>query len=94
MAINSLVTNFHKSSADGSTLNSTEFQTMIAQQLPTFSKTMEGDGGLEKVMQMMGVENDQNISFDNFWNLVHKQAVQAFNSTYKEPDAKCNCSLQ
>ncbi|CAJ1061255.1 hypothetical protein E3U43_021098 [Xyrichtys novacula] len=94
LAINSLVTEFHKAADDGPTMNTTQFQTLLSNQLPTFAKTVEGDEGLGQVLQQMGVESGQNISFDNFWTLINKQAVQLFGSTHKERNIKCSCLLQ
>lgn len=38
LAINSLVSEFHKAADDAPTMNTTQFQTMISKQLPAFAK--------------------------------------------------------
>ena len=38
LALNTLVTEFHKAADDGPTMNTTQFQTMISNQLPSFAK--------------------------------------------------------
>ncbi|XP_074540122.1 S100 calcium binding protein V1 [Halichoeres trimaculatus] len=94
LAINTLVTEFHKSADDGPTMNTTQFQTMLSNQLPAFSKTVEGEEGLAQVLQQMGVESGQDISFNHFWTLINKQAIDLFGSTHKEKNVKCSCLLQ
>ncbi|GAA6232412.1 protein S100-A10-like [Lates japonicus] len=93
LAINSLVTEFHKAADDAPTMNTTQFQTMISKQLPAFTKTAESEEGLGQVLEQMGVQSGQNISFENFWTLINKQAIQLFNTMYKERSAKCSCLL-
>ncbi|XP_028254752.1 S100 calcium binding protein V1 [Parambassis ranga] len=94
LAINSLVTEFHKAADNGPTMNTTQFQTMISKQMPAVSKTLEKEDGLSDVLQQMGVENGQNISFENFWKLINQQAVQLFGTAHKEKNIKCSCLLQ
>ncbi|XP_070691728.1 S100 calcium binding protein V1 [Pempheris klunzingeri] len=94
LAINSLVTEFHSAADDKPTMNSTQFQTMISKQLPAFAKTVEGEEGLGQVLQQMGIQSGQNISFENFWTLINKQAVQLFDATHKDKSVKCSCLLQ
>ncbi|XP_026173008.1 S100 calcium binding protein V1 [Mastacembelus armatus] len=94
LAINTLVTEFHKSADGGPTMNTTQFQTMISKQMPGFAKTVESEEGLSKVLQQMGVESGQNISFENFWSLINKQAVQMFGASQKDKSVKCTCLLQ
>ncbi|KAM6995516.1 S100 calcium binding protein V1 [Tautogolabrus adspersus] len=94
LAINTLVTEFHKAADDGPTMNTTQFQTMLSNQMPAFAKTVEGEDALAQVLQQMGVENGQDISFENVWTLINKQAVQVFSSTPKEKNIKCGCLLQ
>uniref|UniRef100_A0A3Q1J8L5 S100/CaBP-9k-type calcium binding subdomain domain-containing protein n=1 Tax=Anabas testudineus TaxID=64144 RepID=A0A3Q1J8L5_ANATE len=94
LAINTLVTEFHKSADDAPTMSTTQFQTMISKQLPAVAKTVENEEGLGQVLQEMGVESGQNISFENFWKLINKQAVQVFGTMYKEKNLKCTCQLQ
>ncbi|MEQ2201193.1 hypothetical protein XENOCAPTIV_008824, partial [Xenoophorus captivus] len=38
--------------------------------------TVESEEGLGQVLQQMGIESGQNISFQDFWTLINKQAVQ------------------
>ncbi|KAF3839060.1 hypothetical protein F7725_017777 [Dissostichus mawsoni] len=80
LAINSLVTEFHKAAADQPTMNTTQFQTMISKQLPSCAK--------------MGVQGGDNISFQNFWTLINKQAVDLFQSSEKNKSYTCTCLLQ
>uniref|UniRef100_A0A673AMP3 S100/CaBP-9k-type calcium binding subdomain domain-containing protein n=1 Tax=Sphaeramia orbicularis TaxID=375764 RepID=A0A673AMP3_9TELE len=94
LAINSLVTEFHKAADNGPTMNTTQFQTMVSKQLPAFAKTVENEEGLGQVLQQMGVQSGQDISFENFWNLINKQAVGLFDTTHKDKSIKCNCVLQ
>ncbi|XP_042345104.1 protein S100-A10-like [Plectropomus leopardus] len=94
LAINSLVTEFHKAADDKPTMNTTQFQTMISKELPGFAKSVETEEGLGQVLEQMGIQKGQSISFENFWTLINKQAIQLFNSTYKEKSAKCGCLLQ
>ncbi|XP_051255376.1 uncharacterized protein LOC127362985 [Dicentrarchus labrax] len=94
LAINTLVTEFHKAADDGPTMNTTQFQTMISNQLPGFAKTVDNEDGLAQVLQQMDVQSGQNISFENFWTLINKQAIQLFGATHKEKNIKCNCLLQ
>ncbi|XP_070823170.1 S100 calcium binding protein V1 isoform X1 [Chaetodon trifascialis] len=94
LAINTLVTEFHKAADDGPTMNTTQFQTMISNQLPGFAKTVENEAGLGQVLQQMGVQSGHNISFENFWALINKQAVQLFGTAHKEKSVRCGCLLQ
>ncbi|KAG7218797.1 hypothetical protein INR49_006432 [Caranx melampygus] len=138
LAINTLVTEFHKAADDGPTMNTTQFQTMISNQLPGFAKvlnvtsqliaqsqhsllclsrfrpasgslqvlmnfscersppaeTVGNEDGLGRVLEQMGVQSGQNISFENFWALINKQAVQLFDATHKDKSVKCSCLLQ
>lgn len=41
LAINTLVTEFHKAADDGPTMNTTQFQTMMSKQLPVVAKVPE-----------------------------------------------------
>ncbi|KAM3613691.1 uncharacterized protein V6R79_003598 [Siganus canaliculatus] len=94
LAINTLVTEFRKAADDKPSMSSTQFQTMVSSQLPAFSKTVENEEGLAQVLQQMGVENGQNIGFENFWSLINKQAVQLFSTMQQEKSIKCGCLLQ
>lgn len=57
-------------------------------------QAVEGDDGLAQLLQQMGVQNGQNISFNNFWTLINNQAVQLFGSMHKAKNVKCGCLLQ
>lgn len=57
-------------------------------------QTVEKEDGLGQVLQQMGVQSGQNISFENFWTLINKQAVELFGATHKEKNVKCSCLLQ
>lgn len=57
-------------------------------------QTVENEDGLAQVLEQMGVQSGQNISFENFWALINKQAVQLFGATHKEKNIKCSCLLQ
>uniref|UniRef100_A0A096LX52 S100/CaBP-9k-type calcium binding subdomain domain-containing protein n=1 Tax=Poecilia formosa TaxID=48698 RepID=A0A096LX52_POEFO len=94
LAINTMVTEFHRAADDGPTMTTTQFQTFISKQMPLLAKTAQGEDGLDRVLDQMGVQKDQNISFDHFWTLIHHQAAQQFSSTHKEKGVKCNCLLQ
>ncbi|XP_034410161.1 protein S100-A14-like isoform X2 [Cyclopterus lumpus] len=92
-AINTLVTQFHEAADDGPTMNATQFQNMICKRLPGFAKHVETEEGLGQVLDQMGVEAGQSISFENFWTLINKQAVQLFDSTHKVKNVSCGCYL-
>ncbi|KAM6910500.1 DC-STAMP domain-containing protein 2 [Xenentodon cancila] len=94
LAINTLVTEFHKASNNAPTINTTQFQTMISKQMPALAKTVEKEEDLSQLLQQMGVESGQSISFDNIWTLINSQACQLFGTMYKEKNVKCNCLLQ
>lgn len=57
-------------------------------------QTVETEEGLGQVLQQMGVQSGQNISFENFWTLINKQALQLFSATHKEKTINCGCLLQ
>lgn len=57
-------------------------------------QSAENEEALGQLLQQMGVQNGQNISFENFWALINKQAIQMFGSTHKEKNIKCGCLLQ
>ncbi|XP_040025451.1 S100 calcium binding protein V1 [Gasterosteus aculeatus] len=93
LAINTLVSEFHGAADDGPTLNASQFQNMIVKQLPGFAKQVETEEGLGLVLDQMGVKDGQSISFENFWTLINKQAVQQFASSHKEKNISCGCYL-
>ncbi|CAF95168.1 unnamed protein product [Tetraodon nigroviridis] len=94
LAIHTLVSEFHKAAEGGASMNTTQFQTMMSKQLPVVAKTQDNEEGLGRLLQQMGVQNGQNVSFENFWVLINKQAVQVFGSTHKEKNIKCGCLPQ
>ncbi|KAM4735043.1 S100 calcium binding protein V1 [Anableps anableps] len=94
LAINTMVTEFHKAADDAPTMSTTQFQTFVSKQMPLLAKTVESEEGLGQVLQQMGVESGQNICFENFWTLINQQALQTFNGAHKEKAIKCNCLLQ
>lgn len=94
LAINTLATEFHKAADDGPTMNTTQFQAMISKQMPAIAKTVESEEGLGKILELMGVQSGQNISFENFWKLINSQAVQLFGTMRKDKSTKCTCLLQ
>ncbi|KAF3692475.1 Protein S100-A14 S100 calcium-binding protein A14 [Channa argus] len=94
LAINTLVTEFHEASDNAPTMNTTQFQTMISKQLPAVAKTVENEEGLGQVLEEMGVQSGQNISFENFWKLLNKEAIQLFGTMHKDKNIKCTCQLQ
>lgn len=57
-------------------------------------QSAENEEALGQLLQQMGVQNGQNISFENFWALINKQAIQMFGSTHKEKNINCGCLLQ
>ncbi|CAL8353911.1 unnamed protein product [Arctogadus glacialis] len=75
LALNTLVNGFFSETKDGrSTLDTAEFKTLVSNQLPTLAKTVGEEGGLQTILRQMGVEEGQDITFENFWALVQKQA--------------------
>uniref|UniRef100_A0A8C5FEQ6 S100/CaBP-9k-type calcium binding subdomain domain-containing protein n=1 Tax=Gadus morhua TaxID=8049 RepID=A0A8C5FEQ6_GADMO len=93
LALNTLVTGFFSETKDGrSTLDTAEFKTLVSNQLPTLAKTVGEEGGLQTVLRQMGVEEGQDITFENFWALVQKQATDQVTAA---PDKKmmCGCSI-
>lgn len=94
LAINSLVTEFHKAANNGPTMNTTQFQTMISTQIPAAGKKVEDEESLHQLLQKMGVESGQNVSFENFWKFINQQAIDLFHTMYKEKKINCSCVLQ
>ncbi|XP_062320981.1 S100 calcium binding protein V2 [Osmerus eperlanus] len=92
-ALYNLVTKFHDASANKEpTLNTEEFQTLVSTQLPNLVKT-GNEQGLSPILQQMGVENGQNISFEDFWKLVQSTATSLFGERKPEKTVKCKCLL-
>ncbi|XP_071759849.1 S100 calcium binding protein V1 [Centroberyx gerrardi] len=94
LALNTLVTEFHGAAGDEPTLSPAQFQTMISTQLPSMAKTVDNEEGLNQVLQQMGVESGQRVSFENFWTLIQQLATQQFSLMHKEKSVKCSCLLQ
>ncbi|XP_029928566.1 S100 calcium binding protein V1 [Myripristis murdjan] len=94
LAINTLVTEFHSAADDKPTMSSSQFQTMMSKQLPSFAETLDSEDGLSQVLQHMGVQSGQSISFENFWTLVQQLAGQQFQLLHKDKSVKCSCLLQ
>lgn len=59
----------------------------------SFLQQVETEEGLGLVLDQMGVKDGQSISFENFWTLINKQAVQQFASSHKEKNISCGCYL-
>ncbi|XP_072317799.1 protein S100-A14-like [Eucyclogobius newberryi] len=93
LALNTLVSEFHKASENKPTMNTTQFQTLLSNQMPVLSKTLETDDGVGTLLQKMGVQKGQDVSFENFWSLVNSQASTLYEATPKETGATCTCSL-
>ncbi|KAM4601313.1 S100 calcium binding protein V1 [Polymixia lowei] len=95
LALDSLVTEFHSAADNNScTLTSAQFQTLISQQLPSVAKAADGEDGVSKLLQEIGVANGQDISFENFWTLIQQLATDQFNMRSKERSVRCGCLLQ
>lgn len=90
LAINTLVTNFHSaSSSNADTLTAQEFQNMLSQEMPDMVKTEGDQGGLNKLLKDMDVEEGKNVTFNNFWGLVNSLATSQFGLQSKEKQVKC-----
>ncbi|XP_068616069.1 protein S100-A14-like [Brachionichthys hirsutus] len=94
LAINSLVTEFHQAAGNEPAMGPAQFQSMISNQLPRFAKSVDSEDGLSLVLQQMGVQKGDNISFESFWALINKEAIQVFSTVYKEKSVRCGCLLQ
>ncbi|XP_054878824.1 protein S100-A10-like isoform X2 [Poeciliopsis prolifica] len=94
LAINTMVTEFHRAAGDGPTMSPTQLHAFISTHMPLLAKAAQGEEGLDRVLKQMGVQKDQNISFDHFWTLIRHQAAQQFSRAQKEKGDKLNCSLQ
>uniref|UniRef100_A0A3B4ALU7 S100/CaBP-9k-type calcium binding subdomain domain-containing protein n=1 Tax=Periophthalmus magnuspinnatus TaxID=409849 RepID=A0A3B4ALU7_9GOBI len=93
LALNTLVSEFHKASDNKATMNTTQFQTLLSNQMPALSKTLESDDGMGKLLQKMGVQSGQEVSFENFWSLINSQATTLFDATPKEKGVNCTCEV-
>ncbi|XP_076842893.1 protein S100-A13-like [Brachyhypopomus gauderio] len=94
LAINTLVTQFHKASPnEGPTLTVEEFQTMISKELPTAAKAAGDQEGLKQLLKEMEVHEDQGVTFKNFWKLVNTLATTQFGQLQKNKTVRCNCLL-
>ena len=56
-------------------------------------QTLEKEEDLGQLLQQMGVQKGQDISFENFWSLINNRAVQVFGSTHSGKNIKCGCLL-
>ncbi|KAF7708516.1 protein S100-A13-like isoform X2 [Silurus meridionalis] len=92
LAINTIVTQFHAASAnEASALTVNEFQGMLSKELP--SVTPKDQEGLNKILSEMDVAEGQEVTFENFWNLVNSYATSQFGLLQKDKSVKCNCLL-
>ncbi|KAM9310130.1 S100 calcium binding protein V1 isoform 1-T1 [Pholidichthys leucotaenia] len=94
VAIHTLVTEFRKAADDQPSMNTTQFQTMLSNQLPAVAKTAESEEGLGELMKVMEVPSGQNVSFEHFWKLINCHATKLFGEMSKEKSTKCTCLLQ
>merc|ERR1712243_180985 len=94
LAVNALVRGFYSQTKDGcSTLDKAAFQPLVSKQLPNVAKSLGEEGALDKLLQQMGVEDAQSISFENFWTLVRSQADQHLKEGLKEKVVRCTCTV-
>ncbi|XP_051574424.1 protein S100-A13-like isoform X2 [Myxocyprinus asiaticus] len=90
LALNTLVTNFHTASAtDAETLTVQEFQSMLSKELPNMVKTAGDQEGLNKLLEDMGVEEGEGVTFKDFWQLVDSLANTQCGLQSKEKQVKC-----
>ncbi|KAJ3598000.1 hypothetical protein NHX12_001515 [Muraenolepis orangiensis] len=94
LALNTLVQGFHSEAKDGSqTLDSAEFKTLVSKQMPTLAKTVGEEADLQKLLKQMGCEEGGQVSFENFWTLVQKQAMDQFGQGPNKKVVRCSCSI-
>ncbi|CAL9706090.1 unnamed protein product [Knipowitschia caucasica] len=93
LALNTLVSEFHKASENKPSMNSTQFQTLLSHQLPTLSQSLQGEEGVGALLKKMGVQSGEDVTFENFWNLINSQASGLFQATPKEVGSTCTCAL-
>ena len=54
---------------------------------------MDEEGGLQKLLTQIGVEEGQDVTFENFWTLVQKQATDQFAQGANEKVVRCSCTI-
>ncbi|XP_074470232.1 protein S100-A13-like [Sebastes fasciatus] len=76
-AICTLVTHFKNyAGKDGSssTLSKDEFQNLVTSQLPNYVKNASDPGAIEQLMGSLDENNDGELTFSEFWQLIGKLA--------------------
>ncbi|XP_070841245.1 protein S100-A11 [Chaetodon trifascialis] len=78
-AIRTLVTEFKTyAGKDGSssTLSKDEFHKLVVCQLPNFVKNASDAGAIEQLMSSLDENNDRELTFSEFWQLIGKLASE------------------
>nr|XP_020479474.1 protein S100-A11-like [Monopterus albus] len=78
-AISTLITEFKKyAGKDGSssTLSKDEFQSLVSSQLSHFVKNASDPGTIDQLMGSLDENNDGELTFTEFWQLIGKVACQ------------------
>ncbi|XP_076611262.1 protein S100-A11 [Chaetodon auriga] len=76
-AICTLVTQFKTyagSDGSSSTLSKDEFHKLVVTQLPNFVKNANDAGAIEQLMDSLDENNDKELTFSEFWQLIGKLA--------------------